>query len=372
MKQTLPFRHPYRHGFVRVAVAVPRIRVADPAFNAAETVAMLERGRGRGRGRWSPFPSSGSRPTPATTCSTSAPCSTPAKRRSPASPRRRGDPGHGDRRRAAARRPPPLQLRRGRLRRPRARRRAQDLPAELRRVLRGAPVQRRRHRARARGAPARRRDGAVRHRPAVQGDEPAAAEVPRRDLRGRVGADPAVELRRAGRRDGAGQPLGLEHHDRQVRLPAPARRPAVGALPRGLPVFVGRRRRVDHRPRLGRPGADLRERRPARRNRSASSTARTSSAPTSTSRGSRASACARTPSASRSASTRRSSSASARSDSSCRSRPRRADGAAAPGRALSLRARRHGAARRALPGGLQHPGAGAGAAPARRAASTRS
>ncbi|MGZ5239540.1 MAG: NAD(+) synthase [Caldimonas sp.] len=43
MKQALSFRHPYRHDFVRVAVAVPRIRVADPAFNAAATVAMLER-----------------------------------------------------------------------------------------------------------------------------------------------------------------------------------------------------------------------------------------------------------------------------------------------------------------------------------------
>ena len=43
MKQTLPFHHPYRHDFVRVAVAVPRIRVADPAFNATETISMLER-----------------------------------------------------------------------------------------------------------------------------------------------------------------------------------------------------------------------------------------------------------------------------------------------------------------------------------------
>ncbi|MEP7303313.1 MAG: NAD(+) synthase, partial [Caldimonas sp.] len=44
----LPFHHPYRHDFVRVAVAVPRIRVADPAFNAAQTVAMLERAAGEG------------------------------------------------------------------------------------------------------------------------------------------------------------------------------------------------------------------------------------------------------------------------------------------------------------------------------------
>ena len=41
--------------------------------------------------------------------------------------------------------------------------------------------------------------------------------------------------------------------------------PAVVALPGGLPVLLGRPRRVDHRPRLGRPGADLRERRPAGR-----------------------------------------------------------------------------------------------------------
>ncbi len=37
----LTFLNPYAHGFVRVAVAVPRMRVADPVFNAAETVAMI-------------------------------------------------------------------------------------------------------------------------------------------------------------------------------------------------------------------------------------------------------------------------------------------------------------------------------------------
>ena len=84
-----------------------------------------------------------------------------------------------------------------------------------------------------------------------------------RDLRRRLGADSALELRGAGRRDGARQPVGIEHHDRQVGLPAPARQRAIGALPGGLPVFVGRPRRIDDRPRLGRPGADLRERRAA-------------------------------------------------------------------------------------------------------------
>jgi len=42
VKQSLPFHHPYRHDFVRVAVAVPRIKVADPSHNGEQTVAMLE------------------------------------------------------------------------------------------------------------------------------------------------------------------------------------------------------------------------------------------------------------------------------------------------------------------------------------------
>jgi NAD+ synthase (glutamine-hydrolysing) len=37
----LDFFNPYRHGYARLAVAVPRMKVADPAFNAAETVTML-------------------------------------------------------------------------------------------------------------------------------------------------------------------------------------------------------------------------------------------------------------------------------------------------------------------------------------------
>ena len=34
------FKRPQQHGFVRVAVAVPRIRVADPAFNAEQSIAL--------------------------------------------------------------------------------------------------------------------------------------------------------------------------------------------------------------------------------------------------------------------------------------------------------------------------------------------
>ena len=41
MPQPQSFLNPYRHGYARVAVAVPRIRVADPAFNVAATIALL-------------------------------------------------------------------------------------------------------------------------------------------------------------------------------------------------------------------------------------------------------------------------------------------------------------------------------------------
>jgi NAD+ synthase (glutamine-hydrolysing) len=51
----------------------------------------------------------------------------------------------------------------------------------------------------------------------------------------------------------------------EERLPPPAGQPAVGALPGGLPVHLGRPRRVDHRHGLGRPVADLRKGRPAGR-----------------------------------------------------------------------------------------------------------
>ena len=42
------FLNPYRHGFARVAVAVPHIRVADPAHNAGETIRMLEQAAAQG------------------------------------------------------------------------------------------------------------------------------------------------------------------------------------------------------------------------------------------------------------------------------------------------------------------------------------
>ncbi|MGQ9927312.1 MAG: NAD(+) synthase [Chloroflexaceae bacterium] len=44
----LPFLNLYRHGFARVAVAVPEVRVADPLFNAERTIALARRANDAG------------------------------------------------------------------------------------------------------------------------------------------------------------------------------------------------------------------------------------------------------------------------------------------------------------------------------------
>lgn len=43
-----PFGSLYRHGFVRVAAAVPRVRIADPEFNAARTLDLAGRASDEG------------------------------------------------------------------------------------------------------------------------------------------------------------------------------------------------------------------------------------------------------------------------------------------------------------------------------------
>ena len=42
MKRGDNFFNFYNHDFARVAVGVPAVRVADPAFNSRETIALLE------------------------------------------------------------------------------------------------------------------------------------------------------------------------------------------------------------------------------------------------------------------------------------------------------------------------------------------
>jgi len=38
----------YRHGFVRAAVAVPEVRVANPRFNAEQSAALMQAAAGKG------------------------------------------------------------------------------------------------------------------------------------------------------------------------------------------------------------------------------------------------------------------------------------------------------------------------------------
>ena len=104
-----------------------------------------------------------------------------------------------------------------------------------------------------------------------------AAERPRRasastsrSARTSGRAVPPSTVGALGRRDDPRQPLRLEHHHRQGRRAPPALPLAVGARRRRLRLFGRRPGREHDRPRLGRPGRDLRARRPARRVASAS------------------------------------------------------------------------------------------------------
>jgi NAD+ synthase (glutamine-hydrolysing) len=46
MKENADFFNLYNHGFVRVAVGTPEVRVADPAFNAARTIELMRKAEG--------------------------------------------------------------------------------------------------------------------------------------------------------------------------------------------------------------------------------------------------------------------------------------------------------------------------------------
>jgi NAD+ synthase (glutamine-hydrolysing) len=68
------FLNLYAHDFARVAIAAPVSRIADPAYNAAQTIALATQAAEQGAALVA-FPNWDCRPTPATTCSTSARCS---------------------------------------------------------------------------------------------------------------------------------------------------------------------------------------------------------------------------------------------------------------------------------------------------------
>ena len=239
MKQSLPFHHPYRHDFARVAVAVPRIRVADPAYNAEQTIAMLAQAAAAGRRRWSRFPELG---LSAYTCddlfhqrALLDACEAALARVAEATARIAGD------RRSSA-----------------CRCASTTGCSTARRWSRGGRVlgvvpktylpnygefYEARQFSAADTAAVDARCACSAHDVPFGADlifearEPAAAASSHVEICEDVWVPiPPSTLRGAGRRHGAGQPVGLEHHDRQGRLPAPARQPAVGALPGGLPV----------------------------------------------------------------------------------------------------------------------------------------
>ena len=280
-------------------------RSRRPAYNVGQTLALARRAAAEPRrASWSSR-NSACRRTRTKTCSSRTRCSTRRWARSSRwSTASRELAARAGRRAAAARRRPAVQLRRRGAPRPRSRRGAEELPAQLPRVLREAAVR-------------AGRAGAVATSIRLLGqDVPfGAACCSRRStspgfvLHLEICEDlwvplPPSTLGVARRRDGDRQPLGQRHHRRQGRLPPPALRLAVGEV-RGRLSLLGRGpRRVDDRPRLGRPRAGLRERRAARRVAALPAASPAWSRPTSTSitcarsaRGSRASAtaCRRTP-----------------------------------------------------------------------------
>ena len=353
---------------MRVACCVPRTRVADAAYNLGRDAAA---GRARAtrpaRRSWS-FPSWGCRPTRSTTCCCRTRCSTRSSAsiakvveasnelcsRSWSSARRCGATGrlYNTRRRHPSRRDPG--------------RRAEDLSAELPRVLRAAAFRLGRQRMRGGTIAAGGPRGAVRHRPAVPLDA-ARCRSPSMSRSARTSGCRCRRRARAalGRRRGAAQPVGQQHHHRQgrdaaaavraasrraasrptpIRPPGPANRPPTS--PGTAMPAIYEMRRAARRDGALRAGSTIviadvdlgRIRQERMRNEHASATARCR----------RADRVARFRTRRASRSTRRRAGVALE----------RAD------RALPLRAVRSGQAARQLLRGLQHPGPGPGAAAA--------
>jgi NAD+ synthase (glutamine-hydrolysing) len=73
-----PFNSIYSHGFIRAAVCVPFVRVADPTFNAARTIELALRASATNAAVALSL-SLGLLPTLMTIYSSRMPCSTPLK-----------------------------------------------------------------------------------------------------------------------------------------------------------------------------------------------------------------------------------------------------------------------------------------------------
>ena len=206
----------HHHGMVRVAAATPPVATADPARNAEATIALARQGDAEGVDLVV-FPELGLSSyaiddlllqdalldaaeravVSGTRCEPRAGAGT-ARRRTPA-PQRQAVQQRG---RRCARRDP--------------RRRTEDVPTQLSRVLRKALVRlRRRHRGT--DDPPRRCIGSVRHRPDLRRERRRRVRDRRRDLRGLLVGDPAVVTCCPGRRNRPGESLGVEHHRGQGR-----------------------------------------------------------------------------------------------------------------------------------------------------------
>ena len=272
---THPFGSLYSHGFARVAAAVPHVRVGEPAFNAERTLALARRASDD-HAALVVFPELGLSAY-AIDDLFHQDALLDAVEEAIGADRGRGEPrpvAGARRRRAAAGRGQAVQLR------------GRDPPRAA--CWASCPratcpnyrefYEKRQFTRRARRASAARCGCSAQTVPfgtdlVFDAPRPRRLRAARGDLRGRLDADPAEHLRRAGRRDGAGQPVGQQHH-RSARPSTAATLCAAqsGKCDRRLPLHRRRAGRVDHRPGLGRPRADLRERRPAGRVASASPT----------------------------------------------------------------------------------------------------
>ena len=114
-----------------------------------------------------------------------------------------------------------------------ARRRAEDVSAELPRILRETAFHLRRRHLRAANQD-RRPSGAVRRRPSVSIDRIGRCHVSCRAVRGFLGAAAAFDRGGAGRCRGPDQSVGEQYHDRQGRHAASALRQPIRPRDRGL------------------------------------------------------------------------------------------------------------------------------------------
>ena len=213
-----PFFSIHTHGLLRVAVAAPSVRVADPAFNVARTIEMARDADARGASLVAV-----SRTRHQLLCNRRSLASERAVRRDRDGDRRiaGGEPASfADRRRRRAAR------HRGRLyncaladkARPNSGGLAEDLSSELSRILRAAPFRLRRLRCRRgnRRSPAKARLSA--RDVLLEASDFAGLVDSCRNLRGRVGSNSALRARRARRRDRAAQSLREQRHRRQIGL----------------------------------------------------------------------------------------------------------------------------------------------------------